>query len=160
MHFIPRNLSACQHKVNHYVRTFNALFRNYLYGLFCMRFAPNEDTTWNTAGEQQRRRIKYQNDIIPLCFFWGKQVFFGIWGQHNHKMNCWKGNNAFCIISRCVKEALLHRTCCALQRSSLSFNIASQLSTIRLNATWCQITGDVDETETSSKISALRNYWF
>jgi len=35
MHYILRNVSDRPHQVNHYVRTFDALFRNYLYG--CVR---------------------------------------------------------------------------------------------------------------------------
>jgi len=32
MHYILKNVNVHLHQVNHYVRTFDALFRNYLYG--------------------------------------------------------------------------------------------------------------------------------
>ena len=40
MHDIPRNVSVRPHQVNHYARTFDALFRNYLYG-FVRRCEPS-----------------------------------------------------------------------------------------------------------------------
>ena len=42
MHYITRNVSVRSHQVNHNVKTFDALFRNYLYG-FVSRWEPSSN---------------------------------------------------------------------------------------------------------------------